>query len=44
MLNVAEEELSNLESVTRLEYDPELDKEAKLLSGILASNADQNWK
>lgn len=43
----AEDKLSDLEFVAELEGDFELDKEADLFSGILASDADQNqnrWK
>lgn len=42
MLNVEEEELSDLESVARSECDIELDKDVKLFSKILVSDGDQN--
>lgn len=44
MLNIEEEELSDLKSVAGLECDFELDKKINLFSGILASDADQNWR
>lgn len=42
MLNMEEEELSDLESVAGSECDLELDEEVDLFSRILASDADQN--
>ena len=44
MLNVEEEELSDLKSVAGSECDFELNKEVDLFSKILDSDADQNWK
>lgn len=44
MLNIKEEKLNDLESVARSEYDLELNKEVDLFSGILASDANQNWR
>lgn len=44
VLNAMEEELSDLESVARSKCDLVPNKEAELLSGILASDADQNWR
>lgn len=42
VLNIAEEKLSDLESLARSKCNFELDKETKLLSKILTSDADQN--
>ena len=44
MLNVKEEELSDLESVAGWDYDLEQDEKVDLFSRILALNIDQNQK
>ena len=44
VLNVAEEKLSDSESMARSKCHLEPDEKAKLLSGILALDVDQNWK
>lgn len=44
MLNVIEKKLNNLKLIARFKYDLKPDKEVKLLSRILASNANHNRK
>lgn len=44
MLNIEEEELSDLKLITGSKCNFELDKKVDFFSRIMASDANQNWR